>query len=102
MKCRFEGRPKEARSKAKSPADGPGGSAKGKNPIPAQLTNLHFNDKKKEKKAGVKNFPTIELKNVKAVVDSLARLQLEEKNPSLAFYKEEKKSQMHSRATHSF
>ncbi|CAN6720128.1 unnamed protein product [Malus baccata var. baccata] len=85
MKCRSKGRPK-----AKSPAGGPGRSAKGKNLIPAQLTNLHFYDKKKEKKAGVKNSPTIELKNVKAVVDSLARLQLEEKNPSPAFYKEEK------------
>ncbi|RXH92315.1 hypothetical protein DVH24_033211 [Malus domestica] len=90
MKCRSEGRPKEARSKAKSPAGGPGGSAKGKNPIRTQPTNLGFYDKKKEKKAAVKDSLTTDLTNVKAVADSLAQLPLEEKNPSPAFYKEDK------------
>ncbi|CAN6713683.1 unnamed protein product [Malus baccata var. baccata] len=73
MKRRFEG--------------GPGESAEGENPIPAQPTKLRGEirtpsidaDKNKEK-ISVKDSPTTHLTKVEATQDSQTQLQLEEKN----------------------
>ncbi|RXH92297.1 hypothetical protein DVH24_033193 [Malus domestica] len=56
------------------------------------LISLHFSKhiEKKEKKAAVKDSLKTHLKNVKAVANSLAQIQLEEKSTSPAFFKENK------------
>ncbi|CAN6584520.1 unnamed protein product [Malus baccata var. baccata] len=77
-----------SKAKAKSKSLAGQGSGKGKNPIPAQSTKLR--ETKKEKKAAVKDSPTIHLKNVKAAADSLAQIQLKEKSTSPALFKEDK------------
>ncbi|CAN6720147.1 unnamed protein product [Malus baccata var. baccata] len=84
-----------SKAKAKSKSLAGQGSGKGKNPIPAQSTKLRGEirspfETKKEKKAAVKDSPTIHLKNVKAAADSLAQIQLEEKSTSPALFKEDK------------
>nr|XP_028963209.1 uncharacterized protein LOC114826659 isoform X1 [Malus domestica] len=89
-------RPKAtSRAKAKSKSLAGQGSGHAKNPIPAQPTKLRGEirspfEKKKERKAAVKDSPTTHLKNVKAVADSLAQIQLEEKGTCPAFSKEDK------------
>ncbi|CAN6584523.1 unnamed protein product [Malus baccata var. baccata] len=57
------------------------------------VISVHFpkhTEKKKEKKAAVKDSPMNHLKNVKAAADSLAQIQLEEKSTSPALFKEDK------------
>ncbi|CAN6713682.1 unnamed protein product [Malus baccata var. baccata] len=82
MKRRFEG--------------GPGESADGENPIPAQPTKFRgeirtpsIDANKNKEKISVKDSPTTHLTKVEAAQDSQTQLQLEEKNTLPAFLKED-------------